>query len=161
MSVCDIKLGPFSLPAIIVIVGSILAIVALFLDWITISSETMGVVTILDSLTGMELLSNTEYVSDDFQKYLPLVIAIMGAIALIISIVSAFKPLGKVGSLVTLIIGVVMIALAIVTILWMNDSSDILIAVLKSVPAIGAYLAIVGAVLIALPPIAALLEKGN
>ena len=129
------KVGPFSIAALVIGVGAIVGIIAVFLNWYEWSAS-LWIATISDKVTGMGFL---DVKTDDFQKYCPLLSWIMMILALILAIlpVAGVKAIPeKTGYLVIAILGILALIFVIMFLSWTDHA------------AIGAYMALVASILV-------------
>jgi len=128
------KVGPFSIAGLIIAVGAIVGIIAVFLNWYA-WSETF-IVTFSSEITGMGFL---DVKTDDFQKYCPLISWILMIIALVIAIlpVAGVKAIPeKTAYLIIAILGLLALIFVILFLSWTDHA------------AIGAYMGLVASILV-------------
>ena len=130
------KVGPFSIAALVIGVGAIIGIIAIFLNWFE-WSQSVWIATIGGHLTGFEFL--TTDATDDFQKYCPFISWILILLSLILALLPAFKveliP-EKVSYLVIAVFGLLALIFVIMFLSWTDHA------------AIGAYLGLVASILV-------------
>jgi len=135
------------IPAIVVIIGAIVAIVAFFLAWLTISGT---------SFNGMDLMNNKESIKDllnnSWQLMIPLICLILAIIVAIAAIISMFIEIPKMYlNIGYIIFGLVILILAVVF-FTAQCESDFINGTFKFADnaSAGVWVALVGGVIIAL-----------
>ena len=130
------KVGPFSIAALVIGVGAIIGIIAIFLNW-TEWSASAWIFTASGHMTGFEFL--TTDATSDFQKYCPFLAWLLMLLSLILALLPAFKveliP-EKVSYLVIAIFGLLALIFVIMFLSWTN------------IEAIGAYMGLVASILV-------------
>ena len=129
------KVGPFSIAALVAIMGAVVGIVALFLNWYD-WPDSRFVMLLSEQITGIGFLTEK---TDAFQKYCPLLSCIILVVSLIITILPAFNVRLMSDDrtyLVTIILGVLSLTVVVVFLSWTDHAS------------IGAYLGLVASILV-------------
>ena len=131
----DPKVGPLSIAGLVIIVGAIVGIIAVFLNWYE-WSQSLVITTLSSKITGMGFL---DIKTDDFQKYCPLLSWIMMIIALILAILPAANVKALPEKTVYLIVGILGLLALIFVIMFLSWTDH---------AAIGAYMALVASILV-------------
>lgn len=105
---------------VIGIIISLIGIVALIEGWISIETETW--ITHNESIDGINIL---DLELDDFQKYIPIIIAILSLINAFIFAIGIKNHNNKKLISISTILGVVIIIFAIIAYLWISGLSDL------------------------------------
>ncbi|MDY0293860.1 MAG: hypothetical protein RBQ77_04770 [Candidatus Methanomethylophilaceae archaeon] len=129
------------------IAGALLAVAAIFLDRfsLTIPRETF-------SYTGLDLITDSDFSNvGDFQKYMPLLVLIIGILSLILSIIPTIRPnCVKASGLGLLVLGLLVLIIRIVAGSWVVVDIFIQSYSILDHSGIGFWLAMVGGILILL-----------
>ena len=131
------KVGPFSIAALVVGVGAIIGIIAIFLNWFEWSASWGSITIASSSMTGFDFLTTDG--TDDFQKYCPFIAWLLMLFSLILAVLPAFKveliP-EKVSYLVIAVFGLLALIFVIMFLSWIDHE------------AIGAYMGLVASILV-------------
>ena len=131
------RIGPFSVAALVAAIGAVIGIVALFLNWYNWPDSRYFMV-LSEQITGVGFLTEN---TDAFQKYCPIVSCIIMVFSLIITVLPTFRVNLMSENrtyLVTIILGVLSLAVVIIFLSWTDHAS------------IGAYMGLVASILVLL-----------
>lgn len=115
----EVKIGSnmISVWSILAVIGGILAFVALFLPWVKVTWD-LGIFGSMDiSVSGLDLTGgkfNGESISYSGVSCFPLIIAILGLISVITSILPAFIEKNKEMAVITVLLSLVALVLSII-----------------------------------------------
>lgn len=146
----EIKMDRSRIFGVIGIIVALIGIISIALGWIGADATILGT-SHSETWSGIDIF---DWDTDDFQQYIPVIIAVISALSLILFAVGMVKPGSKIGY-VPAILGIFVIILAIVEYMWITgDVADIIpdfdfgsIAKLSISVGIGLYLAIASGVL--------------
>ena len=135
---------------VIGIIVALVGIISIALGWISADATFLGTSQSND-WSGIDIF---DWDTDDFQQYIPVIIAVVSALSLIFFAIGMVKPKSKIGY-IPAILGIVVIILAIVEYMWITgDVASIVpdfdlgsIAKLSISVGAGLYLAIASGVL--------------
>lgn len=160
MSFLEKKVGPFSMFQFIGIVGAVLVILSFFLTWG--SKAIVGFEG--TNYAGMDFFNKEMWTGPSFydawQNYIPLVALVLAVVALIISIVPG-ESLGgvrteKMLGIISIVIAIVMLVIAVLFMTWYGGIN--VLGVVYNL-GIGAYICLVGSILVFIVGIMPLLKK--
>jgi hypothetical protein len=149
------NVGPFKAWQLIAVIGAIIGIVSFFLVWEFEEFTMSSLVKTVNMMTGLDLFNDADIT--DYQKYIPLLVLIFGAVALILSLI----PCGKISNhrvapVVVLICGLLMAVLSVVFSMWNVVSMSLVVTTYTSGPEIGCWIGLVSGIIVllsALPPL--------
>jgi hypothetical protein len=153
----EAKVGPLSISALIILIGAILGIIAVFVNW----SMSTPFGTLTAQYSGWDFAFGKDW-SDvsDFQKYMPFIAWIFAILTLIVAILPLFKiPAlekvdAKVWPICFIIGGLLMLIFSIVWGTWSDQGESMF-----NHASYGCWLMIVGAVLVMVGGILPLTEQ--
>lgn len=136
---------------VIGIIVALVGIISIALGWIGADFTAPLNISYSGSWNGIDIF---DWDTDDFQQYIPVIIAVISALSLILFAVGMIKPKSKIGY-VPAVLGIIVIILAIVEYMWITgDIADVIpdigiSAIVKLSVSVGAglYVAIVSGVL--------------
>lgn len=144
------------------IVGAVLVVISFFLTW---GTQTVALIGTEFNYTGMELF-NKEMVNDGsnaydaWQNFIPLIALVLAVVALIISIVPGENLGGakteKMLGIVSIVIAIGLLVLTVLFMTWLGGIDSIL---MNYTLGMGAYLCLVGSILVFIVGIMPLLKK--
>lgn len=146
----ETKMDKSRIFGVIGIIVALVGIISIALGWIGADATILGS-SHSEDWNGIDIF---DWDTDDFQQYIPVIIAVISALSLILFAVGIVKPKSKIGY-VPAILGIIVIILAIVEYMWITgDIAEIvpgfdlgeLVKLSVSVGA-GLYVAIVSGVL--------------
>lgn len=136
------KAGPFSIAGIIILVGAVIGIIAVFLNWFDWTSG-IGALKVSVTWTGFDYAFNDNMKNvDDFQRWCPFIAWILILLSLVLSLLPVFKVKlfdEKIAYLVTAVFGLLALIFVIMFMTW-DGAKDHL--------AIGTYLGLVASILV-------------
>ncbi len=143
-------------------IGTIILIVGVFLNWVTVEVTLPIVGSSSESLTGWDIFNDADY-KDAFEySYAPIVALVCG----VISLITTLLPIVYKNEKVTRILGIVTLILAVVAIVIgflyygsVNDSVSFFGASATVSVAIGFWLCMVGAIITAVGGIVDILKN--
>lgn len=146
----ETKMDKSRIFGVIGIIVALVGIISIALGWIGADATILGS-SHSEDWSGIDIFN---WDTDDFQQYIPVIIAAISALSLILFAVGMVKPKSKIGY-VPAILGIVVIILAVVEYMWITgDIADIIpdfdfgsIAKLTVSVGAGLYLAIASGVL--------------
>lgn len=153
----EAKVGPLSIAGILILIGAIIGIIAVFLDWYSVTESFMGY-TFSAHYTGWQFGFDGDLGLTEFQKYLPFIAWIFAIIALVVSIlplakVNVLDP--KMSGIIVIICGLLMLVLSIVFGMWAPEGGS----KMMDHAAIGLWLMVVGGVLALIGGILPMIDK--
>ncbi|WP_400260477.1 hypothetical protein [Candidatus Methanomassiliicoccus intestinalis] len=146
----EVKMDKARIFGVIGIIVALLGIVSIALGWISADATFLGSSS-SESWSGLDIFS---WETDEFQQYIPVIIAVLSALSLIMFAVGMVKPKSKIGY-GSAVLGIIVIILAVVEYMWITgDISDVIpsfdlgsLAKLSVNVGAGLYLAIASGVL--------------
>ena len=161
LSFLEKKVGPFSMFQFIGIVGAVLVVLSFFLTWG--STKIMMFEEINHSgmdFFNKEMWSEASSFYDAWQNYIPLVTLVLAVVALIISIVPGENLGGvkteKILGIVSIVIAVVLLVITVLFMTWFGGID--LLGVTYNLGT-GAYICLVGSILVFIVGILPLFKK--
>ena len=110
--------GPFSIGTLLILLGALIGIIAIFLTWFDFSVDIF-ITTLSKTYTGMEFATE-DLKTDDFQRLCPLIAWI---VAILIAVLNVLPMVGvkidsKIRNTASLIFGILVIILVVVWGTW-------------------------------------------
>ena len=107
-------MGKISIVGILVLIGAVMALAAVFLDWVTI---TFNILDLSESGTGWDIFreNGTDGAPSRFMFNMPVVVLALAAIAIILALLDFLGKGNSITNIVILIIGALIIALSFLT----------------------------------------------
>ena len=142
-------------------IGTIILIVGVFLNWVTLDLSSL-IGSTSTEITGWDLYGNEDY-KDLFEySYAPLIALVCGVISLITTILPVVyknEKITRVLGIVTLILAVVAIVIGVLFYSNISETYDLLLATYTSSVGIGFWLCMVGAIITAIGGIVDILKN--
>lgn len=163
------KVGPFSVFQMFGILGAILVIASFFLAWGTLDIK-LFIGNEIKNYSGMDFFNKNVIPEgaegyDAVQNMFPLICLILAVVSLILAIIpdSFFKgTVGQIVGIVQILICILLIVFSVMFISWFGDLGGTFSSIFGTVTlktGVGAYLCLVGSILIAIVGILPLLGK--
>lgn len=113
----ETKIGRSRIFGVIGIIVALVGIISIALGWIGADATLLGS-SYSEDWSGIDIF---DWDTDDFQQYIPVIIAVISALSLILFAVGMVKPKSKIGY-VPAILGIIVIILAIVEYMWITGN---------------------------------------
>jgi hypothetical protein len=168
-SFVDKKVGSFSVFQLFGIIGAILVIISFFLAWGTLDVTLLGN-TDTTNYTGMDFFDKKVFAEgtdayDAVQNMFPMICLVFAVISLILAIIpdGIFKGnTGKIVGIIQILICILLVVFSVLFIVWFGDQTGSITGLLGSISlktGAGAYLCLVGSIMIAIVGILPLFKK--
>lgn len=113
----ETKIDKSRIFGVIGIIVALVGIISIALGWIGADATLLGS-SYSEDWSGIDIF---DWDTDDFQQYIPVIIAVISALSLILFAVGMVKPKSKIGY-VPAILGIIVIILTIVEYMWITGN---------------------------------------
>lgn len=113
----ETKIDKSRIFGVIGIIVALIGIISIALGWIGADATILGS-SHSEDWSGIDIL---DWDTDDFQQYIPVIIAVISALSLILFAVGMVKPKSKIGY-VPAVFGIIVVILAIVEYMWITGN---------------------------------------